>query len=451
MNSQNLRSFRLVCPAEHINLVENLLYSQGFKFYPEPFSPWVRRLEYEPFPLGASLAARFGYIYIQDRSSMLPPLVLNPDEGSSVIDMCASPGSKTGFLGQLVGKNGFVLGNEPSKTRLATLRHNLCSLNLLQCATISFAGEDIPLGETASTGTKTKGWDFILLDPPCSGWGTVEKNPQVLNLWQGEKVKPLINLQRLLLAKAFTMLNSGGRMVYSTCTTNRAENENQLLYACEELGFKFIPVSPPAGFDFAEVEDKNFAGALRVPTSADSQGFFVALLEKPQQTSTPEAAHCLQKSEHTNVIPEPLKATNPRNNAPHNQLEYLDTASIDSELVCANNLPQGSLGVFNGNIHFLPKASGQLIPQGLPWKGFPIGKLHSGRIKINHGLHTLMPATYNEQAAINMETPEPILALISGQSIVTDSNRSELGLYFQGLPLCRLQVKGKRVMFPQML
>ena len=111
------RSFRLVCPAHRIPRVEALLRAQGYAFEPEPFSPWCRRLCVEPRPLGASLAAFFGYIYIQDRSSMLPPLALAPSTGAAVLDMCASPGSKTGFLAQLVGTEGFVLGNEPSSAR----------------------------------------------------------------------------------------------------------------------------------------------------------------------------------------------------------------------------------------------------------------------------------------------------------------------------------------------
>ena len=104
------RSFRLVCNPGQIPSVEALLSAQGFVFEPEPFSPLARRLLQEPFPLGRSLAAFWGYVYIQDRSSMLPPLALAPGEGARVLDMCASPGSKTGLLAQLVGREGLVLG-----------------------------------------------------------------------------------------------------------------------------------------------------------------------------------------------------------------------------------------------------------------------------------------------------------------------------------------------------
>ena len=77
------RSFRLLGDAEAMPHVEELLRLQGYRFEPEPFSPFCRRLLHEPRPLGASLAALFGYIYIQDRSSMLPPLALAPTPGAS--------------------------------------------------------------------------------------------------------------------------------------------------------------------------------------------------------------------------------------------------------------------------------------------------------------------------------------------------------------------------------
>ena len=221
MTNKTLRSFRVT--TEDQTPVLDLLTMEGFRFEPEPFSKSCFRLVEEPFPLGSSLAAHFGYVYIQDRSSMLPPLALSPQRGAAVLDMCASPGSKTGFLAQMVGKNGFVLGNELSHSRLYTLRMNLQTTNAVCAGTCSFSGDAIPLVESS--------WKNILLDPPCSGWGTVEKNPKVLEVWREDKVRPLIVLQRRLLARAAALLAPGGTVVYSTCTTNSEENEQQVAWA----------------------------------------------------------------------------------------------------------------------------------------------------------------------------------------------------------------------------
>ena len=198
-----LRSFRITVPEPAQSGVAALLEEEGFRFEPEPFSACCRRLTAEPRPLGSSLAAFFGLIYIQDRSSML--------------HMCASPGSKTGFLAQLVGPGGFVLANEVSHSRLFTLRQNLRVCNFLQAGTCSYEGQNIPLAPGSLR--------YIQLDPPCSGWGTAVKNPKVMALWHDDKVKPLIGLQRLLLRRAAELLAPGGVVVYSTCTTNSGENE----------------------------------------------------------------------------------------------------------------------------------------------------------------------------------------------------------------------------------
>lgn len=100
------RSFRLVCNPGQIPSVEALLSAQGFVFEPEPFSPLARRLLQEPFPLGRSLAAFWGYVYIQDRSSMLPPLAPRARRRGPRTRYVRQPGSKTGLLAQLVGREG---------------------------------------------------------------------------------------------------------------------------------------------------------------------------------------------------------------------------------------------------------------------------------------------------------------------------------------------------------
>ena len=273
--SNAARSFRLVCPPSATPLVEALLRAQGYVFAPEPFSPFCRRLLAEPRPLGSSLAAFFGYIYIQDRSSMLPPLALNPAPGAAVLDMCASPGSKTGFLAQLTGPTGFVLGNEPTPARLGTLRANLHQMNLLHAATCAYSGDALPL--------RPQSWRAILLDPPCSGWGTAAKHPQVLRLWRGDKIDNLTALQRRLLRQAARLLAQGGRLVYSTCTTNTAENEAQVHFAEEELGLVRVPLPPFPGFVWEE--QPGGEGTLRVDGErSGAQGFYVALLKNPARS-----------------------------------------------------------------------------------------------------------------------------------------------------------------------
>ena len=472
MNKMPLRSFRLVCKPCHRKLVENLLHDQGFRFEPEPFSPLACRLLHEPFPLGGSLAARFGYIYIQDRSSMLPPLALAPQAGAACLDMCASPGSKTGLTAQLVGPQGFVLGNEPSRSRLATLRHNLSALNLVQCATTSYSATELPLPQGGV------GWQYIVLDPPCSGWGTVEKNPNVTALWQGDKVKPLIALQRALLQRAFALLAPGGRVVYSTCTTNVEENEAQLVFAVQELGFTFVPLQASPGFSFAAPELPQFEGVLRVPTSQEEQGFFVALLEKPLNapvaslsTEVPlvqgedagqENVSAWTKNHrraqargkygkgHSNGVGG--KSLGQKAPAPRPEGQEVLREALLGPGISLEGLPQGRLALFNDVVHFLPQQTEALVPPSMIWKGFPLGRFHGGQFAPTPNLRVLMPeletAEQAGDAPVCVETPEALTPLFSGQALVVGAGSKAAGLYYKGLPLCRLRVKGSRAMLP---
>ena len=410
------RSFRLVCRCEHSSLVENFLREQGFVFEAEDFSPLARRLLEEPFPLGASLASVFGYIYIQDRSSMLPPLALNPPPGAAVLDMCASPGSKTSLLAQLVGENGFVLANEPNPRRLATLRQNLSRLNLLQTGTCSFPGERIPMPSAS--------WEYILLDPPCSGWGTEEKHPKVRALWKDGKVRPLARLQRQLLKEAARLLASGGRLVYSTCTTNPEENEKQVRFAMEELGLDLLPLSPFAGFSF-DTPAPDVSGSLLVRGHASgAQGFFLALLTKPTCSET---------------LQDPPLSTPTYASPPH----LLPPGVLEDGL--RPQLPPGETSLFSGKICFLPKPGLEHLPAELRWQGCILGKIHDGHARLSSRLHRLLPSIPGPDC-MNLDTIAPLADLLAGRSLAAPRHGKSVFLYWRGLPLARLSVKGSRAL-----
>ena len=410
------RSFRLVCRPEHSFLVEDFLREQGFAFETEDFSPLARKLLEEPFPLGASLASAFGYSYIQDRSSMLPPLVLDPPPGALVLDMCASPGSKTGLLAQLVGENGFVLANEPNPKRLATLRQNLLRLNLLQTGTCSFPGERIPMPSAS--------WEYIQLDPPCSGWGTEEKHPQVRELWNDSKIRPLARLQRRLLQEAARLLAPGGRLVYSTCTTNPEENEEQIRFAVEELGLTLLPLRPVVGFSFDNPAPGAEGSLLIRGHASGAQGFFIALLTKAARGETPQT---------------PSTSTPVRASSLH--LPFPDTLEDDVRA----RLPPGELALFGEKICFLPKAGLERLPPGLRWQGCILGKAHGGRTRFSPRLHRLLPSAPGKDS-LNLDTIAPLADLLAGRAMETPLRGKRVFLYWRGLPLARLSVRGSRAL-----
>lgn len=482
MSKPSARSFRIVCEDRHTTAVEALLRAQGYEFEPEPFSPLCRRLLVEPRPLGSSLAAFFGYIYIQDRSSMLPPVALAPAVGASVLDMCASPGSKTGFLAQLVGRTGFVLGNEPSPTRLGTLRANLHQCNLIQAATCSYSGDALPLHPNS--------WNAILLDPPCSGWGTAEKHPQVLKLWQGDKLDTLTSLQQRLLRHAARLLAPGGSLVYSTCTTNVAENEDQVRFAEEELGLVREHLAPIPGFVWEELPGGE--GTLRVDGArSQAQGFYVARLRKPgnmphgggtpdsgagsAQANGPDskiesgvdsgpaaAAASVNGFSQPSVLEAEFSGSSrfgrkragraSRQSPRQAQGQTLGQAlgqALPPDCLAGPTcdpslLPPGEAVLYGEHVRFIPAQAAALLPQNCIWQGALLGKLGGGRLDAAPRLRALMPETPDAASSLVLEDLNDISALLSGQSRQTGLQGREAALWWRDLPLGRVALKNGR-------
>ncbi|MDL2207415.1 RsmB/NOP family class I SAM-dependent RNA methyltransferase [Desulfovibrio sp. OttesenSCG-928-M16] len=457
---QQARSFRLTCESALQPTVEDLLSAQGFVFENDILLPAARLLLKEPLPLGSSLASSFGYIYIQDRSSMLPPLALRPAPGEAVLDMCASPGGKTGLLGLMTGDLGFTLGNEPAPKRLGTLRRNLWMQNLFCCATASFPGENLPLPDA--------GWSAILLDPPCSGWGTADKHPQVLKIWSGDKIGPLAALQRKLLAEAARLMAPGALLSYSTCTTNVEENEDQVLYACQELGLELLPLDAPPGFSLAAPERPGCEGVWRVERGEHGQGFFVALLRKTesapavlpaadlpgQEDSSVETGFFVRPWERESRFVGERRRHGARQKSAREPRSWtlLDRDALAGPWLDPQRLPPGEVAVFNNVAHFLPASRGALLPPGFAWKGFPLGKVGpDGTLRTFSHLRRLMPAVdaLRGAPALVLDDVHPLLDLLDGRSLAVDVKGPEIGLYYKDLPLCRLKVKGGRAMLPK--
>ena len=407
--SGNLRSFRVTGPPAYQPDVLRFLEAEGFEFEREPFSERCYRLLVEPRPLGSSLAAFFGYIYIQDRSSMLPPLALMPEKGGAILDMCASPGSKTGFLADLAGPEGFVLANEPNPARLATLRANMRLLDLPNVATCQYAGAELPLPPET--------WPSILLDPPCSGWGTEEKNPRVRNLWQGKKIDQLTAIQRNLLKKAARLLAPGGKLLYSTCTTNPAENERQVEYAMRDLGLALVPLDPFPGFVFQRPE---LDGTLLVDgANSSAQGFFLALLHK-------------------------LHIASDKKNTPNAEMSRTQK-DMKNQCVAAacdlSRLPSGTVGIFSEKARFLHRLAASLPPD-FNWQGFLLGNFsRNGVFQPIASLKSLLPP----QPSICLNSIGELRLLLAGSSISCDKQQSAAGLFWENLPLGRVRIRDGRV------
>ncbi len=184
------------------------------------------------YPLGLKLDAAspgkllenlLGNIHIQEELSMAPPLVLDPRPGEMVLDLCASPGSKTTQISQMMEDRGLVVANEPSLARVAALRSNCERLGAMNVAITRYDGRMFPRGS----------FDRVLVDAPCSSEGRERRGPGTLTRCNAVRSRELHVLQVGLLKSALRLAKPGGVVVYSTCTYAPEENE---LVVQEALG-----------------------------------------------------------------------------------------------------------------------------------------------------------------------------------------------------------------------
>ena len=158
-----------------------------------------------------------GRITRQEAVSMLPPVVLEPEDGTLVMDTCAAPGSKATQLSEAV-PNGLVLANEPSSGRLNLLVTNRGRLGIENMLIMQHDGRHI--GRMPEPGV-----DGIVVDAPCSGSATTRKNRELWNSWTPKVGRSLFKLQVDIAYRAAQLLRPGGKMVYSTCSLDPIENE----------------------------------------------------------------------------------------------------------------------------------------------------------------------------------------------------------------------------------
>lgn len=216
-----------------------------------------------------------GKIYLQSLSSMVPPIVLKPMPNEKILDLTAAPGSKTTQIVAMMENKGYVLANELDALRCERLKFNVQK----QGAKIV----EINNGRGEVIGKKYEEYfDKVLLDAPCSGEGRFLANdPKTYRSWSLKTVKELSKLQKKLLRSAYQAVKKNGEIVYSTCTLNKAENEDVLKWAIEELNIKILDInlniknSVPISDENKEVQK-----AIRILPSKETEGFFIAKLKK---------------------------------------------------------------------------------------------------------------------------------------------------------------------------
>jgi tRNA (cytosine49-C5)-methyltransferase len=243
--------------------------------------PWCKEgfwIKGERRDLGNLAEHVLGYIYVQEAASMIPAVVLAPKPDEIVLDMCASPGSKTTQMIQYMENKGLVIANDLTGERLKSLAINVQRIGATNTVITRISGDKFP---------EIK-FDRILVDAPCSGTGTIRKSLRTIETWNPDLVKRIAALQKKLIERAFNLLKENGEMVYSTCTLEPEENEEIINFLLEKypnakleeinLDIKRSKVVLEFG---GKKYNKEIEKCLRIyPQDNDTEGFFVAKLRK---------------------------------------------------------------------------------------------------------------------------------------------------------------------------
>ena len=220
----------------------------------EGFVPGSFVVERERRMLGGTLEHLLGYYYVQELTSMIPPLWLKPKPKEVVLDMCAAPGGKTTHLSQLMSNTGLIIALDKDVKKNASMINNLQRMG---CKNVVYCNTDASLVANLRKFKTT--FDKVLLDAPCSCSGIIYKDVSIAEKLSVKYVKHYAEKQRTLLRAAYKVLKRKGRVVYSTCSVDPLENHEVVEY-CETLGFRvlrkkqFLPyLDGTAGFFVAEM------------------------------------------------------------------------------------------------------------------------------------------------------------------------------------------------------
>ena len=225
-----------------------------------------------------------GDIYIQEATSMTPPLALDIpkkiEDNFLVLDMCSAPGSKTTQIANMMGGKGTIIANELDYSRLGAL-----SSNILRC---NF--ENIII--TNQNGLRIRGenvFDRILLDAPCSGSGVIRKSKKTILTYNPKKLKGMYKTQLNLLIRGFELLKNGGIITYSTCSLDYEENEKVIqdfLEIKKEAKLEKINLDIKTKYKVKKffddkVKKEVWGKTIRIwPQEHNVNGFFLAKIKK---------------------------------------------------------------------------------------------------------------------------------------------------------------------------
>ncbi|MGL5787975.1 MAG: methyltransferase RsmF C-terminal domain-like protein [Bacteroidales bacterium] len=216
-----------------------------------------------------------GCYYVQEASSMFIEQAIRTyaNRPLTYLDLCAAPGGKTTLAYSLLPEGSMVVCNEIMRNRSNILAENMTKWGADRVIVTNNSSEDYSV--------LTHTFDVILTDVPCSGEGMFRKDPVAIEEWSADNVDMCAVRQRGIIDQIWQTLKPGGLLIYSTCTYNTAENEENVHYIAETYGAEVLPVNTDNYPEVTGGLTYDYPVYRFMPHKTKGEGFFMAVLRKP--------------------------------------------------------------------------------------------------------------------------------------------------------------------------
>lgn len=218
-----------------------------------------------------------GCYYVQEASSMFVGQAIRQyiDGDVKVLDLCAAPGGKSTLIADLISENSLLVSNEVIRSRANILAENMAKWGKPNV---------VVTNSDPSAFSKLNGFfDVLVVDAPCSGEGMFRKDPNAISEWSVNNVRLCQERQRRILADVWTSLKIGGILIYSTCTYNIEENEENVQWIRDELGADILPLNIQENWQISPSLMKGIPAYRFYPHKTKGEGFFLAVLRKTNE------------------------------------------------------------------------------------------------------------------------------------------------------------------------
>ncbi|MCQ2522960.1 MAG: RsmF rRNA methyltransferase first C-terminal domain-containing protein [Lachnospiraceae bacterium] len=321
-----------------------------------------------------------GMYYIQEPSAMAPVPLLEIKEGDVILDLCASPGGKSTQIASYMNGKGILVSNEINPQRAKNLSENIERMGIKNAIVTNESS-----GKLAERFYEF--FDKILVDAPCSGEGMFRKNPEAIDEWSADNVKLCAQRQDEILDNAYSMLKTGGRLVYSTCTFAPLEDEE-----CME---RFI----------SRHSDMILLKSHRIwPHIDKGEGHFLSVLTKGPQKDTQDASSL-------------------GNNRLVSDKDLGDYYSFLNDTFKNPDEYKGQITAFGDQLYLLPKNCPALSGLKVLRPGLHLGTIKKNRFEPSHALALSGNLSICKNVLNLDSTSREVALFLSGQSFNHDGNK----------------------------